>query len=307
MVHLSVPSKTFLIGEYAALEGGPSIIVNTEPRFGLRVLPGGSGTVTGISPPSPAGQYITKYEDFFHQYDLDFFDPHDAKGGLGASSAQFALCCALKNMVADEKIQPYAVEEIHEQYLDVAWTGEGMAPSGSDVLAQTMGREITFVHRNEGIVQGISWPFEDIKFTVVRTGFKLPTHIHLTQLKDISFDELQAHVLAAWDALNESKEQEFLRTINDFTNTLAKNKLIAPETVQWLEVINQWNGVRAIKGCGALGADTILIVHSANSTAKIHERLLKLRLEVLATEEDLTNGLEIHPTEASLKEALCEL
>ncbi len=35
-VEFSVPCKTFILGEYAVLKGGPGILVGTEPRFILQ-------------------------------------------------------------------------------------------------------------------------------------------------------------------------------------------------------------------------------------------------------------------------------
>lgn len=35
-IALSAPSKTFLVGEYAVLRGGPALLLNTSPRFRLR-------------------------------------------------------------------------------------------------------------------------------------------------------------------------------------------------------------------------------------------------------------------------------
>ena len=43
---LSAPGKTFLVGEYVALAGGPSIVLATEPRFELRVYSDGCDPTT---------------------------------------------------------------------------------------------------------------------------------------------------------------------------------------------------------------------------------------------------------------------
>jgi mevalonate kinase len=38
-VALSVPGKTFLVGEYVALDGGPSIVLATRPCFEMKISP----------------------------------------------------------------------------------------------------------------------------------------------------------------------------------------------------------------------------------------------------------------------------
>ena len=55
-VTLSVPSKTFLTGEYAVLSGGESLVVNTSPRFELHVTSRRNGQpVEAYIGESPAG------------------------------------------------------------------------------------------------------------------------------------------------------------------------------------------------------------------------------------------------------------
>jgi mevalonate kinase len=61
MAKLSVPSKTFLVGEYIVLQGGPAILLSTPPCF----------------------EVITENNQFI--------DPYLGLGGFGASSAKFVL------------------------------------------------------------------------------------------------------------------------------------------------------------------------------------------------------------------------
>ena len=63
---MSLPSKTFLIGEYAVLNKGAAIILNTKPRFEMQ--------------------------------NGKFCDPHHSKGGFGASSAAWIF----KNKIFDK-------------------------------------------------------------------------------------------------------------------------------------------------------------------------------------------------------------
>ena len=75
-LQLSVPSKTFLLGEYVALNGGPAIVLCTAPRFELRVEKNSShAKYENIHPQSPAGKLIAK-NSFYQKYDLHFIDPY---------------------------------------------------------------------------------------------------------------------------------------------------------------------------------------------------------------------------------------
>ena len=37
IIEISCPAKTFILGEYAVLDGGPALVLNTAPRFVCRI------------------------------------------------------------------------------------------------------------------------------------------------------------------------------------------------------------------------------------------------------------------------------
>lgn len=66
------PSKTFLVGEYAVLAGGPALLMATPPCF---------------------------------SWDNEgFYDPYDGKGGFGASGAEFAIRAKRQGVVDPWKV-----------------------------------------------------------------------------------------------------------------------------------------------------------------------------------------------------------
>ncbi len=66
------PSKTFLVGEYAVLTGGPALLIATPPCF---------------------------------SWDNEgFYDPYDGKGGFGASGAEFVINAKRQGMVDPWKV-----------------------------------------------------------------------------------------------------------------------------------------------------------------------------------------------------------
>src|SRR5437773_791580 len=142
---LTVPSKSFFVGEYTALNGGPAIIVATAPRFELKVRQG-AGWLVGIDKNSPAGQLVKKYALFFNQFDMEFTDPHLGRGGWGASTAQFLACYALlqwqdtASFESDIESEKYFdSHRMLNTYKEVAWDGKGIAPSGADLIGQLKG------------------------------------------------------------------------------------------------------------------------------------------------------------------------
>lgn len=157
-----IPAKTFALGEYVALKGGPAILLLTSPSFVMRVtdppnrdpspnpnrdregaenlLPPGSENLDlqGIHPNSPAGRFW-RAQGFKHG--LCFEDPYEGRGGFGASSAQFVgayrAYCELRGLSFDR-------ETLLSTYQQFATVG-----SGYDVLAQSVdvfGNSTTEVH-----------------------------------------------------------------------------------------------------------------------------------------------------------------
>ncbi|RYZ70795.1 MAG: hypothetical protein EOP05_12785, partial [Proteobacteria bacterium] len=94
----SVPGKTFLLGEHVATDGGPSILVSTNPRFDLftnsRKSLQGSAPAHPFNEHSPAGKFFDRHAKDLEEFSFEFKDEHVGKGGLGASSAQFILLMA---------------------------------------------------------------------------------------------------------------------------------------------------------------------------------------------------------------------
>ncbi|RYZ82339.1 MAG: hypothetical protein EOP04_22235, partial [Proteobacteria bacterium] len=146
--------------------GGPSVLVSTKPRFVLTAefLQEGDESSSPFAPASPAGKFLARHERDFRGYRLHFDDPHQGAGGLGASSAQWALLYALKYGVHDQPDWAAMLEE----YRQCAWNGEGVAPSGADVVSQIHGG-ITCFDGREFQAQSLQWNFPNLSFTLVRT------------------------------------------------------------------------------------------------------------------------------------------
>src|SRR5207237_74228 len=70
--------------------------------------------------------------------EIEFEDPHEGAGGFGASSAQFALLYrALAERAGLEPSAPAAWRRYRQ--LTAVGAGEGLAPSGADLVAQWLG------------------------------------------------------------------------------------------------------------------------------------------------------------------------
>jgi mevalonate kinase len=297
---LSAPAKTFLSGEYLALHGEPALVMTTEPRFLLKVESGESG-FEGFHPDSPAGRFVTENKDLINGLKLQFFDPYQGKGGLGASSAQFLLCYVLMHWLSqlpnsaemgEDFLESLSAQQMWAEYRRWASTGKGVPPSGVDVVAQLYGG-VTLFGFGEFIQESYSWPFQEIGLLQVRTGKKLATHLHLSEISSTEFDRLKDSHRRVVEALRGRDREAFCRGINDFASALAEMGLTAEHSLELLREIRKLPGLLAAKGCGAMGADILLLVIEMDHFEDMASEVQSMGLEIVATHESLARGVEI--------------
>ena len=272
---LSVPSKSFFLGEYLALAGGRTLLAATLPRFALRLLDG-SGAVRGIAPAAPAGRLIAEHRQVFGGFDIEFEDPHAGAGGWGASGAQFLMCYAALQRVRSGGSEPGRIDaaRLLDAFVEHAWDGRGPAPSGADLVAQLEGGLVEFC-KAEGTVRRHDWPFRDLEFYLVATGNKLATHEHLRRLADIDTGAFSAAADRACDALARGDSARFVDGVRAYAAELRRQRLVDPHTLALTERLDAIPGVVASKGCGAFGADVALAIvrsRDAPSVASMLER-----------------------------------
>jgi len=287
---ISIPSKTFLLGEYLVLSGGPGIVVNTAPSFHVYIsneANQATGKYRGFDPQSPAGKFLDKNQNIFQDVIIDFQDPHEGKGGFGASSAQFAAMYALKHNIDELDLQ-----SLIEEFQELAWDGTGFAPSGVDLISQIQGG-ITYFHRNTLELKSFTWPFTDIHFCLLHTGNKLATHEHLKDLNHFSDEKLIEIVETAYSALEDNKSSDFVSAIQSYRSALHRENLIHDHTLSLLEKADKLPGILASKGCGALGADVILLIYETGHLDPLTQWAIKENLAMIATDKDISQGMLI--------------
>jgi mevalonate kinase len=297
---LTAPSKTFFLGEYLALSGGPSILISTTPRFSMNVTAAGSaGAKPGVDPHesisslSPAGRYLARHTDDFKRYQFEFSDPHAGKGGLGASSAQFALLAALKNGWKTVDPANFDWQTIIEEYRACAWSGDGAKPSGADVVSQLSGG-LTWYDGREFRAKHLEWKFPTLSFTLLRTGDKVLTHEHLRTQQPAPHEALREIVGDALRAFESVDEALLLLSVGRTTRLLAENELTSHTTLRLLKTLQTEHGfVRMAKGCGAMGADVLLVLHDRDKEAALKGWATAQGLEVCGSLADLSGGLAV--------------
>lgn len=281
---ISVPGKTFLAGEYLALNEGPALLLATAPRYELRVRKG-VGLTSGLHNESPAGSLIQKHPIFFNQFDLEFLDPHLGRGGWGASSAQYLACFALLQGRADN----LDIQQLLKTYREVAWRQQGMPPSGADLIGQLKG-QITYFNKKK--LQAIThpWPFKDLGYFLIPTGQKIPTHVHLASLKSVATEKLHDAFQMVYQGFADGDRSRFVQGLQAYAEELSRQSWVHSSTLVLLEEFRHVPGVLAAKGCGALGADVILVIVEKDK-ATLFEALLKNDGRSYFTGDHLSKGL----------------
>ncbi len=298
-LQLSIPGKCFLVGEYVALNQGPTLVFNSKPlfQFSAELSPSGKKP---FHPFSPAGRFYFAHQAEFSKYKISWLDPHQGKGGWGASSAQFLGLHYLLQLEQRFGVEAEYFFDLHLLLNDyqVFAAGEGQTPSGADLVSQASGG-ITYFHRRNGKLQKFSWPFQDIGIAFIPTGHKVPTHEYLQTLApfagDQAGDKLEAAVEMAFDGLRAVDSQLFVSGIVQFSQMLAAKDWIAPATLELVQLLQGLPGVLAIKGCGALGADLLMIVYQKDSQAlaRVSKELECRKLVITCTDAELASGPEI--------------
>lgn len=290
----SIPGKTFLAGEYLALHEGPTLIFLSQPFFELKVEKG-SGRVGGIHAESPAGLFIRKHQEYFNHLNLEFIDPYSGRGGFGASTAQFLGCYALwlyKEVQQQDMEKNLDFKHLLDAYYDVAWNGQGVRPSGADLVGQLKG-SFTFFEKRKGLIAAKSWPFADLEFFLFHTGNKVATHEHLKNLGDFNSESLEKSFALIRESFDTQNSSLFVQGVNSYAQSLQDLKFTCEPTLKVLQDIRQIPGVMAVKGCGALGADVILAVTAKNQSQALKAYCENYGLTPMASSQEMALGLQV--------------
>jgi mevalonate kinase len=285
-INFSAPSKTFLAGEYAVLAGGPALILCTEPRFTLTAVRG-EKSVSGIPAGSPAAKWIEQRSPLLSEWKIEFNDPHLGKGGFGASSAQFLFVHALTTLLQISVSRAVEGLDLKALLNDFKVLSGGPA-SGADLVAQATGG-VALVHGTDASAE--AWPFPDLEFAILRTGNKVATHEHLKDLEREPLELLIAPANLVSERFGAGSADKFLQSVQAYSMMLRELHLQAPSTLVFLKKIEEQAWCKAVKGCGALGADTLLVFFAREDRDAADRYFAEQKLERMPSE--LSPGLQM--------------
>lgn len=251
------PSKTFLLGEYAILQGSNALLFGHPPCFSA-THDAAAALDSSFHPESPAGLWLKQNPANLR---IRLQDPHEGRGGFGGSGAEY-----LAAWVADKNVP--GVEAPRAIFAWSAWEDSRELPgagSGADVLTQAFG-----VNRTQPFFLEIDPVGRTLKeiyarphqgfLSLFHTGRKLATR-GIEAPAALPVEEMEDMVLRAASHLESGLFHGFANEVNAYADKLASLGLVAPHTAQALAGVRSIGGVLGAKGCGAMGSDVILVAH----------------------------------------------
>ena len=289
-VEISCPAKTFIIGEYGVLDGGPAILINSAPRFFCRISKVSQGTAPPNFPQkSPVGQWVQKNQETFRNISLEWRDPYGGKGGLGFSSAQFNILYAYSFLRKNQSLDQVKPLTLWKTYRSLQF--EGQPPSGADILSQWIGGVCLF-EQKPLTVQSITSSLPELDCVMIHTGVRVKTHEHLKKLKISKLSPLIDLARAGVEAMEKGLEKDFIKIVNDYGEALNLMGWTLPSVQKIVRELKSFPEIRAIKGCGALSAEVIILFYKKRDWRTLKDKISGL--DIVSDSLKITYGTEAH-------------
>ena len=283
-LRFEIPSKTFVIGEYLALEGTASMVLATEPCFIIKTT---RDLSTELHPNSPGGQLhkqMKQKENYFIE------DPHGGRGGFGRSTAEY-LSVFIHDLILKRNVSGNVSEAnrtshklpVTEAKLSATelhrggWVREiilgnlgsfistyqncvpDYKPSGADLVAQVCGGLCWYDGMNFSF-EKLTWPFPGYEIYVFKTDYKQKTHEHLKGIKNKNFRTLIPILVSAKISLEQANLKMFCQSLNDYYDILGGLGLSDHKVRNGVNKLREQPEILAAKACGAMGMDAVLVV-----------------------------------------------
>lgn len=279
---IQVPGKTFLVGEYAVLNGGPALGLSTAPYFQINLS---KSVVSDVHSLSASGRFLKSKEisQFFQIHDE--YKERNILGGFGSSTAEY--WSALLKYYGVHNLP--SIFEILKDFKNLH-QNELIKPSGIDLAFQYFG-QVTLADSALNFYQSMDWMFHQLDFAIVPTKLKIPTHEHI---KNLSSGQLEGLAELSNNVINSfvgCQENDFLANLKIWSDELENRQLTHLNSVHLRRKLEKHKEILLAKPCGALGADVVLVLFKSEDKRKVLSFINEQGLETLATRENLSAGV----------------
>ena len=297
---IEIPSKTFVIGEYLAIQGTASMVLASHPCFEVKATACGKkpqAEPRAFHPESPAASLQKRLKQEGVSFDL--FDPHGPKGGFGRSTAEYLSVYLYHHSMK------FPQTPIHQNLLDHLESfvreyqenaGQKTSPpSGADLVAQLCGGLCWYDGMNFK-AESLPWPFPGYDLLVFHTGKKLSTHMHLKEIEKTNREEWRSLIpflLAARTAFDRANLKVFCESLNAYYDQLGLLGLSDQDIQKKVLKLREAPEVLAAKGCGAMGMDTLLVVGESSEASHLKSLVLNQGFEYITCLSQSHGGAKI--------------
>lgn len=237
-----IPSKTFLFGEYAVLANAPAIVLATPPFFEVNY---------GSEPTWHELSIANIIKD--KAQELSINNKHNIKG-LGRSGAE-----CLASWLQTNDFMP----DINQLLTKIKNTQ--LVMSGGDVLCQWHGQCLDYSKQ-----ESYEWPFPEIDIGIWSTGFCAANHTYISKDTKVNPMLIEAANLC-YKAWNQRNSNELIKSINLYQSQLVNSGLQLLECQRIVKSLAYEPSILAVKGCGTMGADTILTLSEVSHRSQVYK------------------------------------
>ncbi|MBC6416045.1 MAG: hypothetical protein GDA46_06635 [Bdellovibrionales bacterium] len=289
VIEISCPAKTFIVGEYAVLDGGSAIVLNTSPRFVFRIKKQSKAKFIDFHENSPAGQWIRKNPQDFQSVQIESVKNSLFQGGLGFSSAQFNTVYAYSFILRQGHIDHIKPQDVWKSYRNLCF--EGFKPSGADITTQWIGG-VGIFEQDPFHVESLTFYFPELECLVLSTGESFPTYDYLKNFQTSDVSQLKE--ISEWtvNAMKKKDKDQFISGINNYRKALIKKNYVTEKSKDILRRLEKIKALQAFKSCGAMGAETLVIFYNKQDDEEVREAVSFLK--IIADTSQLTYGVEFH-------------
>ncbi len=294
----NIPSKIFLLGEYAVLDGYPALLAALPPRFELKIFshpkaPDEKHKIP-FSEGSPAELFIKEVikrgqidkAKIDNEIEFKFIDPYKGDGGLGGSSAEFALLYySLNENATAESAWKFYRKILSERKI------QGPVPSGADLVAQITGGFVCFYPDSMTVKKlDLTFPWNNLWVFQAshKAGRKVATHEHLMSLGDkqkiasfpgaykSTLEELGALVSEAVEVVADMNVVKFGELLTKYADVLHSVGWELGEAYEDRKAMSLLPGVLGVKGAGAMQSDVLLVWLNTDASQSEKDEVLLL-------------------------------
>lgn len=127
-------------------------------------------------------------------------------------------------------------------------------------------------------------------FLIFKTGYKVKSHEHLSDIHDENLLPLIEISKKSQFLFQNAEWSAFVESIKSYQQQLIVNKWTCEKSIELINQIKSWPEVEVVKGCGAQGADTIVLLCDDSLSIGLKEKCRGLGLEYVADKMNLSRG-----------------